>query len=268
MSGMLVPPSTIRAFCGELQKIAETELEDAKLKRRGNLLGLGGLAGQIGGGLGMYHMAMNAPGEDAALAQSMAAKSEIPVRQVHMPIPNAYWAPKGSALGRDSTGRLVRAADEHIGVSPELARSPAILAHEMGHGAIDKNLVGKLVQNKVTGGLAALGNPIGVIGGGASAFSDDPRMQALGRWAPAIAAAPQLAYEGGASLIGLGKMVRSGAKGRQLLRGAATLAPAWGTYAGAAAMNTGIAHLTQHQVRTLRKAYQKKHQAEGGDDLQ
>jgi len=54
---------------------------------------------------------------------------------------------------------------------------------------------------------------------------------------------------------GLNRLRRAGATKKQLLNAAAHLGGAWGTYAGSAALNTGIAHATQH-LATL------KHRAE------
>jgi hypothetical protein len=57
-----------------------------------------------------------------------------------------------------------------------------------------------------------------------------------------------LASEAGATLLGLGKMRRAGATGRQILTGLKSSLPAFGTYALPVVAGTGAAHASQGAV--------------------
>lgn len=122
----------------------------------------------------------------------------------------------------------------------EYARTPGVVAHELGHSAIHHNRIGRLIQNTPTALLAKargpLGGALGAYFGATSKNSEGGadagkalRNAALGAGALTL---PQLAYEGSASLLALRKLKRLGATAQQLRAARRTLLPAFGTYAG------------------------------------
>jgi hypothetical protein len=133
-----------------------------------------------------------------------------------------------------------------------MPQHPSILSHEMGHADIDNYRAGRLLQGRLSSTMGTLagrsalsGGAVGGSIGALTGLSDNEKIRALGRWAPMIMGAPQLAYEGGASLLGLARMRRAGASGVELRRAAGHLLPAWGTYAAPKIVGTGAAHLGQ-----------------------
>lgn len=134
------------------------------------------------------------------------------------------------------------------------ARHPITLAHELGHHAIGRSIIGKLVQNPVTtsaGRAAALG---GVVSGIRKGRASDNASDAItsSTVVPAAMAAPMLAYEGVASVHGYNRMRQLGASPAQLARARQALTGAFGTYAahglravGTGALVGGLAYATK-----------------------
>lgn len=216
--------------------------------------------------------------EDAALVEKLIDQADVPVgratqvRTSHFKLPTAIakHIPDADEVGKPMAEQIRYGLSGNAAYHPFAKRvymghglegNPAVLAHELGHARLDKGL-GKLVQN-IPGSLLAritVGGPgskrplaIGAASGALSGLTDDPELQAAGRWTPAALAGSMLASEAGASLIGLNKMRRAGASGKQLLRGVRDLAPAFGTYALPVVGSVGAAHLGQGAVLKARE---------------
>lgn len=238
----MISSQMLRCARKEWAKLASEDSDELAVK---------GLAGSVGAGmvgaagsLGVRHMGARSSrfADDAALAKKIRSTVDVPVE--NLPGHNAYWAGKGWQTDHPI---------EHIGIGEGVKDSPAILAHELGHQEISRNPVGRIGQNRGTLALGAGAVPIGLLSGALSGLSDDERVQRAGRWAPLITSAPQLAYEAGASALGLRRMHRAGASGRQMIRAAGTLLPAWGTYAANAGAGVAAAHGIQGAVRGARE---------------
>jgi len=250
------------AFVSELSKIAkkETSKQDESTRQRRVGLGMlgGGLTSAIGGGYAIGK-ALKSPvvGADDALFDRLKAKAHIPVygpdqkyhgnntkKVLDAFRSNAAWMPP------DNMRRFPKGG---IFIGAGVNKHPAILAHELGHAALDANPVGRVIQNKITNRFARLYGAVPLLPsmmassgvGMATAHSDNEVVRGLGRWAPMLAAAPHLMAEGGASLSGLMQMRRAGASKRQLLKGVGQLVPAFSTYAAKPLLYTGAAHLGQ-----------------------
>jgi len=121
--------------------------------------------------------------------------------------------------------------------------SPATLAHELGHAAIDKTRVGRLLQSTPANVLSrALVPSIGAAGtAGYLLGSDDRRAQLAGAGLGAAGTAALLAPEVGASHTGL-KTLRGLSAGPAELKAARrAMGAGLGSYAARAAMLGGVA---------------------------
>lgn len=129
----------------------------------------------------------------------------------------------------------------------ELKGNPHVLAHELGHAEFDKTMLGKATQNLPVGQLRnpMLSMGIGAASGALTGMSDNETVQRVGRWAPLALQAPMLMSEAAASLKGHSNLKRLGATAEQLKRYRRTMLPAFGTYAGAAALSPAAAHVAQ-----------------------
>ena len=287
MKSTVIDPLVFSAFAAELVKISSVEQqqvsEQPKKENLTSLVGLGGAglaAGITGGDIAHKKMQQGFNRQtdhlDEALFSKIRGTSPVPVRNAedytvdlskgflgkyldkHQLDPvsdavtgsmreqlksNAIFSKKNPFLGQEESAI-------YMGTT----KSPEVLAHEIGHANIDKSRLGRIVQNNVTTHLGNLGGKslVGGLSGGLSGMSDNQNVQRLGRWAPLLMAAPQLAYEGGASISGLMNLRRQGASSQQMRKAVGTLLPAWGTYAARPVISTGIAHLTQAGVRGLR----------------
>jgi len=250
------------AFASELAKIAKTgRSSEAKNQR---LVG----AGLIGGGLAsatvgshIINKVLRSPAVGSALPlfDKLKANAHIPIHGPEMAAGskaeaanaminnmrgNAAWLPPHALKEFPKGGVFIGAGG---------GNHPAILAHELGHAALDANRAGRVVQNRVMnifgkfyGAVPVLPGMAASAGlGGITAHSESENVRRLGRWAPMLAAAPNLLSEGGASVSGLMQMRRAGASKRQLLKGVGQLLPAFSTYAAKPLLFTGAAHLGQ-----------------------
>jgi hypothetical protein len=134
------------------------------------------------------------------------------------------------------------------------SKNPAILAHELGHVDIHNNRLGKMLQNPATISAGGIAPGVGSLAGAVSGMTDNETAQKAGLLAPALLSLPQLAFEAGASIQGLRRMRGAGANTQQLLQGAKTLAPAFGTYATRAGLGAANAYATQGIVGGVRHA--------------
>lgn len=242
----MLTAQSIHSLRDEIEKIAEEDGENNSGMAqvgRGLKGGLGAIAVNALGGVGTMAMGKRNIAEDSALAKKIrGGVSDVNIER-HPSSMGAHFADKDWVPGKD----------KHVAIGEGLEHSPAILSHELGHHDISKSRVGRLLQNKGTIIAGQLSPAIGAVSGALTGLSDDERVQAAGRWAPVAAAAPMLAYEGGASLLALKRMHAAGASGRQLLRGAGTLLPAFATYGGMAALGHSAANTTQGLVRMARE---------------
>lgn len=280
------PLSKVSAMRDELAKLnaaeePKKEHTGARSIRRGAVLGGTGLVGGELARAGSRASDYVPSAADKALFEKLKGTSPTPVvsaNEVYGHVPEFLKKVIGEEASQVAEGALTNAIRDDlagnaafirkgsvdkksvIALGEELANRPEILAHEMGHSSIHRNPVGRVVQNPITsiagrlGASAVLGGSIGAITG----TSENKRVQQLGRWAPALAAAPRLAFEAGATGLGLAKMYRSGANRGQMWRGVKALAPAWGTYAAPVAVATGAAHLGQGLVRRSEEEAQER----------
>lgn len=119
-------------------------------------------------------------------------------------------------------------------------KTPSLLAHEIGHANIEKSRLGRLLQNRYTLTAGGLSPVAGLASGGArgalAARRGDER-DGLGATVgkslivPGLLAAPQLAYEGLASIKGMRMLRRAGASKPIVDNARKTLGRYWGTYA-------------------------------------
>ena len=240
---------------------AQEPQEDPNVRRAG--LGVaGGTAAVVGNGvLGavVRHQATAEHAGDAATMEKMRQSASVPIHDAPHGV-NAFLPPPQTNIGKNL-------ADAQLGnmglggakIGPEGAvllgkdtRSPAILAHELGHVDVHSSRAGRAIQS-MPARLLGVGSPgIGLLSGGLSGMSDDPRAHALGLAAPAIAAAPMLASEGLASIKAVRHLRNAGASGAQMGRAAKALLPAFGTYATRAGLGVANAAVAQGAVGAAR----------------
>lgn len=232
------------SMCQKLAKAAEKAKEKKRSKGReaalGAMAGLAGTealdAGQAGAGALVEKGIKGEKGlKSYLLGRKVQWKSPVPVTRLPL-IPVAGYFP---ALDRAIVGGKMK--------------TPGIIAHETGHGMLQRNPVGKLVQNlklrdwamRMTGtpgrdpftgqrSLLRYATPAAGVGLAAGLAADEEskgKALAAALGVPAAMSAPVLLSEGGASLSGLLSLRRAGASPKQLMRAAKTLAPAFGTYA-------------------------------------
>jgi hypothetical protein len=228
--------TTLKAFSDELQFILKQseskDVEDSNMKTLGK-----GVAGAIGGTLGhavSIGAFMEGPKlKNQRLFDAIAANARKEgIRKIKL-------VPDGGSYHR---GLQTIHTDPH---------DVATLAHELGHHAHGNPL----------GYVSALGQflaPASMVGGGLSGLSDNETVRGLGRWAPMIARSPQLLSEALASGHAMYNLHRQGATGGELLHAAGRLLPAFGTYLGTAAMETGVAHALQGGVSALAGTNKKR----------
>jgi hypothetical protein len=179
------------------------------------------------------------------LYQKVKATSPVKVHEGDMPMFHPGW-------GADKPHIVAR------------SNSPSTLAHEIGHAEIHNSRLGRLVQNKATTIGGKLSPLIGFAGGLATGGSEDETTRNVGMSSGAIAAAPMLAYEAGASVKGYQNLKRLGANPQELARARKILIPAWGTYGalGGAALASGVlgsaAARGLHNVKVKEKLYKEE----------
>lgn len=226
------------------------------------------------------HMEEPVSSADALLHQKLRAGSPVPLHQPtevtgHYPgWLRGMMGPSAPQQEKEFTKRLQSELSDNAAFIPQnetirvpsgkdaivlghggFASKPGILAHELGHADIHRSGVGRLIQNRLGGIALRVGaHPaFGVASGALTGATDNETAQALGRWAPALAAAPGLLSEGGATALGLMRMRRAGASGGDVWRAAKGLIPAFGSYAAPVAISTGAAHMGQAAAKTVKK---------------
>lgn len=242
---------------------AQEPQEDPNVRRAG--LGVaGGTAAVVGNGvLGavVRHQATAEHAGDAATMEKMRQSASVPIHDAPHGV-NAFLPPPQTNIGKSlADAQLSNMGLGGAKIGPEGAvllgkdtRSPAILAHELGHVDVHSSRAGRAIQS-MPARLLGVGSPgIGLLSGGLSGMSDDPRAHALGLAAPAIAAAPMLASEGLASIKAVRHLRNAGASGAQMGRAAKALLPAFGTYATHAGLGVANAAVAQGAVGAARDA--------------
>lgn len=243
------------SFADELVKIAREDEEDPKRSFGKALAGVaGGFGGLMGGSKLVHHMSLENSAEDKALTARMLEKHPNRAIVTKTPVPAAYVPHE--AVSREAKAQALA----QLGADPSLVHkdpvlllgrkdfgeNPGIVSHELGHHAIDKvPILNQVIQGRMSRPLSLLSPGLGAAAGYATAGSDNETVRALGRWSPLIMSAPTLLSEAGASAHGLYNMYRHGASAGQLGRAALTQLPAFATYAGHAALGTGLAHGAQ-----------------------
>ena len=215
-------------------------------------------AGEVGtalGGIGASKLMRSAAGAsakvDGDLYNKMVEKSPVDVRHGGL----RQHAAEYVNLGHNSPHK------PHVFIGNAM-HSPAVLGHEIGHHEIAQSRVGRALQNEKTMAVAGASPAAGAVAGALSGLSDNEHVQRAGRLAPVALSAPELMYEGLASVKGLQQMRRAGANSGQLLRGAAGLLPAFGTYAARAGGGYFAARGAQEGVKAVRSAVSQEKTAE------
>ncbi len=247
---------------GSARKEEKKEEGSPNLKKflAGTAGGMAAGLGGVGSGALASHMSGQADPELFDKVRKNAPKG-LKVLEEGGPLSAAMAGGAHFSAGKE--GPLAKYLPEHTNhdeyVSAGGSKNPSILAHELGHADINRSRLGRLAQNPLGISAGAMAGNVGALTGGATAFSDDERVQRAGVLAPLALSAPQLAFEAAASVQGLRRMRGAGANAKQLLHGAKTLAPAFGTYAGRAAAGSMGALQAQGMVGGARNYF-------GGED--
>lgn len=124
--------------------------------------------------------------------------------------------PAGPHYNKDSKGV------QYVGVRKD--EDPAILAHELGHSELDREVLGRILQSLPSRLLF----PAGSLAGYAIARGGEPTIGAV---IAAASSLPILTYEGMASLRAVDRLKRVGATDEELSAAKKKLLQAWGSYA-------------------------------------
>lgn len=168
---------------------------------------------------------------------------------------NAGYVDVEGPLTRRTVGKALNTDKSFVAMGSGLKGNPHVLAHELGHAAHDKTMLGKVTQSLPAGLLRnpalSLGSSAAI--GATTGLSDNENVRRAGRWAPLALSAPMLASEAAASLHGHGSLKRLGASAEQLAQYRKTMLPAFGTYAGHAALSPAVSHIAQGAVVDARE---------------
>jgi hypothetical protein len=139
------------------------------------------------------------------------------------------------------------------------AKTPDIVAHELGHREFGRTALGKVVQNPYVYSMAK--SPLPIVGGlAAGAFEGrrKAKQKAKGEKAskipygaavPLVGTAPMMASEAGASLKAMKMLRESGASPAQLRQARGSLGRAFATYAAAPVVGLGAYGLGKYLGR-------------------
>lgn len=225
-------------------------------------------AGMVGGaalgltniGLGSHLMKqVGGHPEDADLFNKVRGNANVPIHETSPGMPSFIAPQWNNPEAHQGILAAKGIPDARIGpegavLLPKGGGSPSILGHELGHADIHSSRAGRALQNGTTLRLGLSSSGIGTLAGGLSGMSDNRNVQRLGLAAPALAALPELAYEGLASYNAIKRLRGAGATSAQMGRAAKTLIPAWGTYATRAGMGVAHAAMAQGAVSGIRHA--------------
>ncbi len=109
--------------------------------------------------------------------------------------------------------------------------APAILAHELGHAAVEDSTLGSLLQNRPTSIVANLSQPVHSLASAIQAWRGKSP-SGIGAAIATAAMVPRTLYEAGASVHGVRKLREAGATAKEVGDAKKRLALAWSTYAG------------------------------------
>lgn len=240
----------------EGEKTSSKEKKEKRPNLKKFLVGTGAGAGLMGAHHGLHRISMR-EGEDPSLSlwEKVKAKAPHDVEILNdAPGGPHFHGGTTTPLGiqTQSPARGVREVHGAY-VSAGGNKIPSILAHELGHADINKNLLGRIVQNPITTNMGFQGTNLGGLIGLGTGFSDNPNIQKAGVLAPLALNLPVLAYEAAASLQGLRRMHGAGANTKELLKGVSHLLPAWGTYAARAGIGSANAYSSQGIAGVLKK---------------
>jgi len=141
------------------------------------------------------------------------------------------------------------------GVAMDFASTPATLAHELGHALVDQHPATRWTQSPTAKMLSLARGPYAAAAlGAATGLTDDKATRAAGLALPAAAHLPKLLSEGLASAHGLKLVHAAGGSRRKAL---ASLLPAFGTYATAAAEDTAASAASQAGISGVRRLYER-----------
>jgi hypothetical protein len=230
---------------------SSTPSESDQTAQRGAALAGGALASNVAMGAGMKAISSRRGNPELAGKLLEHGMREHGIGRATHPDPSA-------AMYTDRHFQPEATKDPVVILGEDSARHPSIVSHELGHAEIGRSRAGRILQNRHTLAMGSNSPMIGAVSGALSGMSDNKYVRGLGVAAPALAAAPQLAYEAGASALGLRNIRRSGGSWGDVARAAGHLAPAFGTYVGQAGMGAGTALLAQGAVRKAREEQAKE----------
>jgi len=248
-------------------KVAAMTPEQKEERKRGvrNFVG-GAAAGTVATGVrtGLMHSVLqpytHTP-ETTALNKSILDKAGVPFFEVP---PSMLGGMPGAVAAKDVQDTLGNSHPYAVAATAGMD-APGVIAHELGHIQQEKSRAGRAIQGPTAQLMKRFGGSI--LAGGASGaltgMSDNPYVQAAGRWAPAAAMLPTLAAEIGATHHGLGLLKAHNAAPEVQQHARNTLAKAFGTYATQTAASVAAAHMGQGGVRAINaRSYQPPQEVE------
>jgi len=249
----------------DLAKYAE-QAEEGRPNLRKYLIGTAGETAARASGLAGAHAMTRQSGKymesNPARAQELLgklkAKSPVPIQDVEG-LDNSMFVP-GPFSAKQISKKVGVPVQGNSILMGSGANSPHVLAHELGHADIAGSRWGKLLQNTPTTLLGNASQHIGAASGLLTGLNSDEGSKAR-KWgiaAPALAAAPQLMYEAGATALGMRKLRGAGASGKELLHSLKTLGPAYGTYLSRAGGGVASAAAMQGVGGAIRDHRKKK----------
>lgn len=248
----MISLSTFRGITKALEKSAKDLGRDKSLEDKINEKNIKGLS-LAGGGLLTNRLLLDSTKKPVEPSPENADLTVKMLRRSRTPVLVDLSSPSEAAFDLSNRRAIFGIQSLH---------NPAIVAHELGHGEIERSRLGRIFQNRATAGLGTYAPHIGIASGVASGLSDNENVQRAGLLAPVAMSAPQLGYEAVASLKGLRRMRRAGASKEQIRNARKTLAAAWGTYGTRAAVGAGSAYAGQASAIRSRALAQKLREAE------
>lgn len=216
----------------------------------GTYLGLGTVQG-IGARAVMPHILSGKGGPGfLKLRKAMGVQpGRAGFRRLQPDFPNAaYGNPAATRSHAREINGLLSKTERGVrsGRGYALGRSPRQLAvaHELGHAKFQQGRAGRALG--ITG-LGRLRGPLALGAVGAGALADpDSKLSKAAPWLAGAASVPLLAEEAGASINGYRGLKRAGASRKTLARYLGRMAPAYGTYLGAAAVPVAAVMAARH----------------------
>lgn len=236
---MRLPAATIAGLLDELEKISKKKDEvspdiavgERVLGAGTGLLGVAIPAGLVGTGLGMATAVPSSQPATAADVSKLRQAMDMP-DPVQLERSRLLSLQHGGGVNAMPVTEADRAAlklspGQHSRSLVDPATGVGTLAHEMGHGSVVRNPVGRLVRT-----IAGPARAVGALGGLGMAVAGDPEGEAA-KYAPLVGAAgalPTIGEEAVADIKGLIGQHRAGYGAGRILRSAGRRALGFGSY--------------------------------------